>query len=129
MSNLIREFRAFIMRGNVLDLAVAVILGAAFGLVAIHAVDLLILNQHAQSVAHEAAVEGADAVPRESASRRHQRENAGAAKRPAQFIFHHPFSPLAFPSGALRWRFGYEAIRAATHKVHLKNNRGNSTAV
>ncbi len=28
---MIREFRAFIMRGNVLDLAVAVIIGAAFG--------------------------------------------------------------------------------------------------
>lgn len=28
---MLREFRAFIMRGNVLDLAVAVIIGAAFG--------------------------------------------------------------------------------------------------
>jgi large conductance mechanosensitive channel len=28
---MIREFRAFLMRGNVLDLAVAVIIGAAFG--------------------------------------------------------------------------------------------------
>ncbi|MBV9770843.1 MAG: large conductance mechanosensitive channel protein MscL, partial [Bryobacterales bacterium] len=26
-----KEFRAFIMRGNVLDLAIAVIIGAAFG--------------------------------------------------------------------------------------------------
>ncbi len=30
---MLRDFRKFVMRGNVLDLAVAVILGAAFGLV------------------------------------------------------------------------------------------------
>ncbi len=30
---MLKEFRAFIMRGNVLDLAVAVIIGAAFGAV------------------------------------------------------------------------------------------------
>ena len=29
--NMLREFKAFIMKGNVLDLAVAVIIGAAFG--------------------------------------------------------------------------------------------------
>src|SRR6476469_912224 len=28
---MLREFKAFVMRGNVLDLAIAVILGAAFG--------------------------------------------------------------------------------------------------
>ena len=28
---MLKEFKAFVMRGNVLDLAVAVILGAAFG--------------------------------------------------------------------------------------------------
>jgi large conductance mechanosensitive channel len=33
VKNLIDEFKQFIMRGNVLDLAVAVIIGAAFGLV------------------------------------------------------------------------------------------------
>ena len=33
MKDLIDEFKQFIMRGNVLDLAVAVIIGAAFGLV------------------------------------------------------------------------------------------------
>ena len=33
MGNFIKEFRAFVLRGNVLDLAVAVILGIAFGLV------------------------------------------------------------------------------------------------
>lgn len=33
MKSLIDEFKAFILRGNVLDLAVAVIIGAAFGLV------------------------------------------------------------------------------------------------
>ncbi|MFL6743704.1 MAG: large conductance mechanosensitive channel protein MscL, partial [Sphingomicrobium sp.] len=31
---MLREFRAFIARGNVLDLAVAVIIGAAFGKIA-----------------------------------------------------------------------------------------------
>jgi large conductance mechanosensitive channel len=30
-SNMIKEFKAFIMRGNVVDLAVAVIIGGAFG--------------------------------------------------------------------------------------------------
>jgi len=30
---MLREFRDFVMRGNVLDLAIAVILGAAFGLI------------------------------------------------------------------------------------------------
>jgi large conductance mechanosensitive channel len=33
MKNLIDEFKQFIMRGNVLDLAVAVIIGTAFGVV------------------------------------------------------------------------------------------------
>jgi large conductance mechanosensitive channel len=28
---MVREFRAFIARGNVIDLAVAVVIGAAFG--------------------------------------------------------------------------------------------------
>lgn len=31
MKNLIKDFRAFVMRGNVLDLALAVVIGAAFG--------------------------------------------------------------------------------------------------
>ena len=33
MENLLKEFRAFLFRGNVVDLAVAVVLGTAFGLV------------------------------------------------------------------------------------------------
>ena len=33
MSQLLKEFRSFLLRGNVVDLAVAVILGTAFGLV------------------------------------------------------------------------------------------------
>ncbi len=33
MKDLLKEFREFIMRGNVVDLAVAVVLGAAFGAV------------------------------------------------------------------------------------------------
>lgn len=31
LKNMLKEFKAFIMRGNVVDLAVAVIIGAAFG--------------------------------------------------------------------------------------------------
>ena len=33
MSDILKEFREFILRGNVIDLAVAVVLGAAFGAV------------------------------------------------------------------------------------------------
>jgi large conductance mechanosensitive channel len=33
LKNLVQEFKQFVMRGNVLDLAVAVIIGAAFGAV------------------------------------------------------------------------------------------------
>src|SRR6202163_740164 len=33
MENLLKEFRAFLFRGNVVDLAVAVVLGIAFGTV------------------------------------------------------------------------------------------------
>lgn len=33
LSTVVAEFKAFILRGNVLDLAVAVVIGAAFGLV------------------------------------------------------------------------------------------------
>jgi large conductance mechanosensitive channel len=33
MAQLLKEFRAFLLRGNVIDLAVAVVLGTAFGLV------------------------------------------------------------------------------------------------
>jgi large conductance mechanosensitive channel len=36
---MLKEFRAFIMRGNVLDLAVAVIIGAAFGKIVTSAVN------------------------------------------------------------------------------------------
>jgi large conductance mechanosensitive channel len=38
-----KEFREFIMRGNVLDLAVAVIIGAAFGLIVKSFVDDIIM--------------------------------------------------------------------------------------
>ncbi len=40
---MLREFRDFIMRGNVLDLAVAVIIGAAFGLITKSLVDDIIM--------------------------------------------------------------------------------------
>ena len=33
MNDLIKDFKAFILRGNVIDLAVAVVIGAAFGTV------------------------------------------------------------------------------------------------
>jgi large conductance mechanosensitive channel len=42
--NLVREFQAFVMRGNVLDLAVAVILGAAFNVVVNSLVKNIILR-------------------------------------------------------------------------------------
>lgn len=40
---MIKEFREFIMRGNVLDLAVAVIIGGAFGAIVTSLVDDLIM--------------------------------------------------------------------------------------
>ena len=40
---MLKEFRDFIMRGNVLDLAVAVIIGAAFGLITKSLVDDVIM--------------------------------------------------------------------------------------
>ncbi|MGH6955568.1 MAG: large-conductance mechanosensitive channel protein MscL [Caulobacteraceae bacterium] len=42
-TNLLREFRDFIARGNVIDLAVAVILGAAFGKIVTSLVDQIIM--------------------------------------------------------------------------------------
>ena len=42
--NLLKEFQAFVMRGNVLDLAVAVILGAAFNVVVNSLVKNIILR-------------------------------------------------------------------------------------
>jgi large conductance mechanosensitive channel len=40
---MLKEFRAFVMRGNVLDLAVAVIIGAAFGRIVTSLTDDLIM--------------------------------------------------------------------------------------
>ena len=40
---MLQEFRKFVMRGNVLDLAVAVIIGAAFGLITKSLVDDIIM--------------------------------------------------------------------------------------
>ncbi len=42
MKNFIQEFKAFAMKGNVLDLAVAVVLGAAFGKIVTSAVEDII---------------------------------------------------------------------------------------
>ncbi len=41
---LVAEFKAFILRGNVLDLAVAVIIGAAFGAVVTAFADGILMN-------------------------------------------------------------------------------------
>ena len=42
MRKLFREFKEFAMKGNVIDLAVAVVIGAAFGRVVTAAVDILV---------------------------------------------------------------------------------------
>lgn len=42
MKNLLEEFRAFILRGNVIDLAVAVVIGAAFGAIVTSLVENII---------------------------------------------------------------------------------------
>ncbi len=39
---LVKEFKAFVMRGNVVDLAVAVVIGAAFGAIVSSLVDHII---------------------------------------------------------------------------------------
>lgn len=43
MGGLVKEFRNFLMRGNVVDLAIAVVIGAAFGAVVTAMVDDLIM--------------------------------------------------------------------------------------
>lgn len=43
-SNVLKEFKAFIMRGNVLDLAVAVVIGVAFGAVVNSFVDDVLMQ-------------------------------------------------------------------------------------
>ncbi|MCC6792718.1 MAG: MscL family protein, partial [Thermomicrobiales bacterium] len=40
---MVKEFRNFLMRGNVVDLAIAVVIGAAFGAVVTAMVDDLIM--------------------------------------------------------------------------------------
>ena len=42
MNNLIKEFKEFAMKGNVLDLAIAVVLGAAFGKVVTAVVEIFL---------------------------------------------------------------------------------------
>jgi large conductance mechanosensitive channel len=44
MATLVKDFRAFIMRGNVLDLAVAVIIGVAFNAVVTSLVDDMLMQ-------------------------------------------------------------------------------------
>lgn len=43
MSNMMKEFREFAMRGNVLELAIAVVLGAAFGKIVTALVENIIM--------------------------------------------------------------------------------------
>ncbi len=43
MENLIKEFKAFAIRGNVVDLAIAVIIGTAFGKIVSSLVDNLVM--------------------------------------------------------------------------------------
>ncbi len=43
MTRLVRDFRAFLLRGNVVDLAVAVVIGVAFGNVVVSFVDNLVM--------------------------------------------------------------------------------------
>lgn len=43
MKNMLNDFQKFIMKGNVLDLAVAVIIGAAFGLLVVSLVEDIIM--------------------------------------------------------------------------------------
>jgi large conductance mechanosensitive channel len=40
----LKEFKEFIMRGNVLDLAIAVVIGAAFGKIIVSLVDDIIMS-------------------------------------------------------------------------------------
>lgn len=42
MKNLLHEFKAFAMRGNVIDLAIAVVIGAAFGKIVSSLVDNIV---------------------------------------------------------------------------------------
>ena len=42
MSKLVKEFKEFAMRGNVLDMAVGVIIGAAFGKVVTAVIDIFL---------------------------------------------------------------------------------------
>ena len=62
---------------------------SAFGVIAIHAVDLLIFDQDADAVAKQPALQGADAVARESARRRQQGQSENAAQRATQSKFPH----------------------------------------
>lgn len=43
MNNFIKEFKAFAMKGNVIDLAVAVVIGTAFGAIVKSLVDFIIM--------------------------------------------------------------------------------------
>jgi large conductance mechanosensitive channel len=43
MENFVKEFKAFAIRGNVMDLAIAVIIGTAFGKIVSSLVDNLVM--------------------------------------------------------------------------------------
>jgi large conductance mechanosensitive channel len=52
MRNMLKEFKAFIMKGNVLDLAVAVIIGAAFGAIVTSLVNDVIMPPIGLALGH-----------------------------------------------------------------------------
>ena len=52
MRNMLKDFKAFIMKGNVLDLAVAVIIGAAFGAIVTSLVNDVIMPPIGLALGH-----------------------------------------------------------------------------
>ena len=53
---MLKDFKAFIMKGNVLDLAVAVIIGAAFGAIVVSAVNDIIMPPIGLALVGEPAI-------------------------------------------------------------------------
>ncbi|MBQ9210329.1 MAG: large conductance mechanosensitive channel protein MscL [Clostridia bacterium] len=62
MSKFLKEFKDFALRGNVVDMAVGVVIGAAFGKVVTSVVDIFI-NPIVERITAAAAVDGAAAGP------------------------------------------------------------------
>src|SRR5512135_2701428 len=49
---MLKEFKAFVMKGNVLDLAVAVIIGAAFGAIVVSFVNDIVMPPIGMAIGH-----------------------------------------------------------------------------